>query len=110
METMFTEGLAFAVRDNLEVLPSINTVIREHQAKIAQIRNEWFVSSCDVIASSHRPESQGISDFSGMIVLLCITALACFPLLIPEYFYHKYLKAILIRPFKRISIRKTLHN
>ena len=95
-DSLFAGVDAFAMSKNFKRSAMINEAIHHyHESKdISRLQNKWFSSTCNV-SSTAKLMQQDINSFSGLIFVLCATALACFPMLIPEHFYDRFLKNIL---------------
>lgn len=106
-DTIFPAQDAFAFSKTYNWTKSINNAILYHRENkdILKLQKKWFSNDCEDVFSTRKAASLGINEFGGLIIVLCLTVAACFPMLLPEHFYERYLHNM----FKNLY-SKFLHN
>lgn len=85
-------------------------VLRYRESKeLAKLYKKWFKNACEQVTTGPKTLQLGINHFGGIIFILSVTALACFPILIPEHGYYRFLEKVVKRKAKRILKMQSYH-
>ena len=97
-------GYGFAMKKNFKWAIKMNEgVLRYRESKeLVKLYKKWFTNACDVISTTPKMVQLDINHFGGLIFILCITALVCFPMLVPEHWYFRFLENIIVTKVKKI--------
>ena len=103
-DTLMQGGYGFPMNKDLVHASNINQAIIKLSGSddISVLYNKWFSNACRDTMNSPKMVQLGINHFGGLFLLLCTTVLVCFPLLVPEHWYDRYLKNRLSQWIKRI--------
>ncbi|XP_012566745.2 glutamate receptor ionotropic, NMDA 2A [Hydra vulgaris] len=83
---------SFALKKNSPHLEEINNAIQRliDEEKIIDMQNKWMSKFCQPVFFVQTKTPLGIKNFGGLIMVLVVTMVLCFPLLVSETFYYKY--------------------
>jgi len=100
-------GYGFPMNKHLVHASNINQAIVKlsGSGEVNDLYNKWFMDTCRDTINSPKMVQLGINHFGGLFLLLCTTALVCFPLLVPEHWYDRYFKNRLSQRIKSIFQR-----
>lgn len=82
----------------------INEAVLQYREsnELLKLYKKWFTNVCEVTSTTPKMVQLDINHFGGLIFILCVTALICFPMLLPEHLYDRYFKNIVEKQIKRI--------
>lgn len=75
--------------------------IRESR-ELERIYTKWFagVTACNAEGQNQSMVQRDIQHFSGLIFILCVTAVACLPMLLVEHCFNKFFRNIFLTKVK----------
>ena len=102
---------AFALKKNSPYLEEMNEVIQRlvDDEKINDMKKKWMTKFCQPVFLVPSKTALSIESFGGLIMVLCVTMVLCFPLLLPETLYYKYHIHLTLAAFikKKLARKKT---
>ena len=104
-------GYGFAMNGRLIHAQNINQAVVKYTTSSHDISNlfhKWFQNTCTAAMTTPTMVSLSINHFGGLILILCVTAALCFPLLLPEHLYERHFKDKISQRIKGIFVRN--HN
>ena len=94
-DTLMQGGYGFAMNKDLIHAPNINQAVVKlttNPREINTLYNKWFQNACAASLSTPSMVRLSINHFGGLIMILCVTAALCFPMLLPEHMYERHFK------------------